>query len=191
MFFQSSKQRYRFLLKLFLIKVLFGIKERMRVEASQCQPFCNVPSPWIEQGKNICYGALNSVYGKFVLTQDCQLYAIRLRHVSGSLSCDKYLGPNYFSKWGCHRNSKSIRTVVADPKSNKLWFPDITIDEDRDEYEIDGFGSEDDLLVMKKRGNFTKGDELQIWYTEDWIQSIHAYNNAGLHCIDVDISCLI
>jgi len=64
---------------------------------------------WEMLGNNICYGARRGVYGTFRIRHEGFLFAIKLEHVSGYLTCDRGKR-SYASNWGCHsdgdRNGK-------------------------------------------------------------------------------------
>lgn len=154
-----------------------------------CQPFCNRPSPWINQEKNICYGAKDGKYATFRFKQDCQLVAVRLVHVSGYVSCADRLD-TYHSFWGCYEDNVISTVLVNLRVSDRIWFPGPVAESNGGSYQIDGFYRNDDVLIMKKKGNFTLGDELQVWYGEDFMDHSE-HDNGGLHCVDVDVSCLI
>ena len=171
----------------FFINIILLFRNCCFVEGG-CQPSCNVPGPWQEQKTDVCYGAKNRTPGVFSFKQDCRLYAIRLRHVSGNCSC-YIIDDNCLSRWGCNPIYPNIlKTVVVNPKTNKTWFPDNV--NGYNGYKLQGFQKEDDVLIIKKKGNFTAGDELQVRYYEDWL-SISAEDNIGRHCINVDVSCYI
>merc|ERR1712113_363483 len=76
---------------------------------------------WIMLGNNICYGARSWNFGVLKLEKEGFLFAIKLEHVSGYLTCDRGRNTYYASNWGCHadgdRNgitNKHIGTLVTD-----------------------------------------------------------------------------
>lgn len=156
---------------------------------ASCQSFCNIPSAWILQGTGICYGAKDNDYGNFTFQQNCQLVALRLRHVSGKITCAKREAADHYSRWGCQNFRRDIKTFVVEPRNNQLWYPEKYTASLV--YWLDGFMPDDDVLILKKKANFTAGNQLQIWYSEDWIGGKGEEDNEGRHCIEVDVSCLI
>lgn len=167
------------------MNLVFHVDRHVLVNAGVCQSFCSIPGPWIVQETNICYGAKNRKPATIIFKRDCQLHALRLRHVSGNLAC--WAGSKHpYSKWGCIPNNSLIVTYIV--KNGRLWYPEGAISAPYS-YKLNGFNTEDDLLIIKKSANFTAADQLQVWYSEDWFR-YDLQNNVGRHCIDVDISCL-
>lgn len=148
-----------------------------------CTKLCNTPSPWINQATNICYGAKNDSFAAFKMSQVCQVVAIRLEHVSGRVRCKD----DSWSRWGCKGKycPKCLKTIVV--KNGKLWLPKTITAYGR--FGLDGFKMNDDVLIFKKDGKLDKGEELQVWYGEDFMKFSES-DNGGIHCINVDVSCL-
>lgn len=91
-----------------------------------CKAFCNTPSPWIPVTSNICYGAKLQDFATFSFNQNCNLYALRLNHISGALTDWRNGGGDYWSRWGHRKNHKNIKTIIIEPKQDqlKLWYPE-------------------------------------------------------------------
>ena len=168
-----------------IVYISFLLKKTVLVDAV-CQSFCNVPSPWIELESHICYENTGRKPATITFKQDCNLYAIRLQHLSGFISC----GEGRESWWGCLPKQTKVAFILSDPKTENIWFPDGAKSVFDASYEINGFNSEDDVIVVKKRSNFTAGDKLQVWDREDWFR-FSLGDNAGKHCISVDVSCFV
>lgn len=174
------------------ILMIFLINQNDIVSEATCASAKRHPTPsqWIVQEANICYGAKDDSFATFTFKQDCRLYALRLRHVSGELICNTAIEKWYYwSRWGCFQGNRQFHTCIVSP-DGELWFPEKK--EGSNGYKLNGFNTEDDVLIIKKfqKGNFTTGDELQIWHCDDK-QSNNEGDNGGKHCIDVDASCLI
>lgn len=72
---------------MFFFNILISRQDSMVF--ATCTQFCNIPSAWINQAENICYGTKGNDYVTFRMKQNCQLVAIRLSHVSGYVTCLK------------------------------------------------------------------------------------------------------
>ena len=147
-----------------------------------------VPSKWIKQRTNICYGTKNDDYATFQFKQNCSLVAVRLMHVSGSIRCGNKA--SYGSRWGCNNKPAKFGTILAKHKG-AITFPETEQISMNGFNDLDGFTVHDDVIFFRiKTVNVMEGDEYQIWYGED-IKDISEDDNSGKHCVDVDISCLI
>lgn len=155
------------------------------IASSLCQPFCNIPSGWLNQAKNICYGASGDKYAEFVVKQNCQLFAIRLGYVSGEVKCHT---DGIASRWGCSK-ANGISTLIRNGSSNALFVPEKVADF-YGNFILPGFDENDDVLIFKRNAYLKAGEAFQIWYGEDFFNGYEP-NNSGRQCIDVDISCLI
>jgi len=176
-----------YLTQIFVITIWWFIIDNVKVVGAACKSFCNIPSPWIVQEKHVCYEAKGRKPATLTFKQDCQLYALRLQHISGLLSCYN-IRNDHFSRWGCNNIRRDrLHLVISNPKTNKLWYPESISDE---YYLLHGFKNEDDAIVIKKRGNFTVGDTLKFWYSQDWFSKSWE-DNEGRHCISIDISCFV
>lgn len=178
------------LLCFLLVNVLLDISQTFADAA--CKPFCNIPSSWINQEQNVCYGAKDDDFGTFRLKQDCRLVAIRLRHISGYVTCNKNKKIRA-TKWGCNMENchekPCFSTVITKPNKELLVPREI---DQYGKYHLDGFSLDDEVFFSRTRyggWNLTAGDELQVWYGFDWMDLGEAVNQ-GRHCVDVDVSCL-
>ena len=144
---------------------------------------CKIPSEWIRQADNVCYKTQGHTYGSFTVLQDCELFAIRLEHVSGDLNCNT--ADHSSSRWGC--KEIGFETVLL--KDHKLWYPNES--KSRAEFDLPGFNLMDDVVVYKKRANVTKGEEMQIAYGEDFENYKEGDNGNRQHCVHVDFSCIV
>ena len=186
MFQKEMIHLHEMFIKLFLISNLMST-----AYAEMCRHFCNHPSPWLIQAQNVCYETMGDKYGTFKIKQDCQLEAMRLSHVSGKLRC---LVGDTFSRWGCRvpfdKNCPNcLATILVNSTDKKRFLPDGPLSKYGD-YGLAGFNEDDDVMIFKKKVNLTAGQEFQIWYSEDFVNG-REDNNFGIHCVDVDVSCLV
>ena len=113
-----------YLVQIFVITIWWFMIDNVKVVGAACKSFCNIPSPWIVQEKHVCYEAKDRKPATLTFKQDCQLYALRLQHISGLLSCYN-LRKEYFSRWGCNvKDDDRFFVVISDPKTDKMWYPE-------------------------------------------------------------------
>ena len=129
-----------YLIQIFVITIWWFMIDNVKVVgAAACKSFCNIPSTWIVQENHVCYEAKDRKPATLTFKQDCQLYALRLQHISGLLSC--YNSRNdHFSRWGCHRNGNGFHVVISNPKTNKMRYPKKV--QANDYYRLHGFKNE-------------------------------------------------
>lgn len=140
------------------------------------------------QAENVCYEAKGRKYGVIKLKQKGLVTGIKLKHVSGNLTC-RVGSPQSTTLWGCAffitRDKPQVMTVVTDD-SNRVVFP-VNLTGDRF-FELPGFNPYiSHILVFTNLAYpnfFNKGQELRIWYTED-LYNHTTYDNGGVHCINV------
>ena len=138
------------------------------------------------QAENICYKAKERNYGVIKLRQAGLLTGIKLKHISGSLTCHKR-DPLRTNLWGCNTKGKhGVLTVVTDT-SNRVVFPANFKNSPRP-FEIPGFNADiSEILVFTNLAHpnfFNKGQELRIWYSED-LFNYTTDDNDGTHCVNV------
>lgn len=136
------------------------------------------------QAENVCYEAKGGKYGVIKLKQKGLVTGIKLKHVSGNLTC-RVKSPQSTTLWGCARQHKpQVMTVVTDD-SNRVVFP-VNLKGDR--FEWPGFNPYiSHILVFTNLAYpifFNKGQELRIWYTED-LYNHTTFDNGGVHCVNV------
>ena len=88
------------------------------------------------------------------------------------------------SRWGTEGNSTII---VKGTPSSTMFSPEAINGYFYAGYSIPGFGLGDDVVILK---NLTAGEKVNIHYGADWTDFWEA-NNEGIHCINVEISCLL
>ena len=126
----------------------------------------------------VCFGAKDNQFGKFEVEVSGSVEAVKLVHVSGSVSC----GSGVFSNWGCSPGDATIHTVITTssnvillPESQQVWYNLPGYDTSSKEIVFTGLSSP--LLL-------SSGQELRLWYAEDYNNQYEA-NNAGMTCADV------
>ena len=145
---------------------------------------------WIQQDEKVCFGAKRGKFGRFHINRDGVLMGLKLKHLSGYLTCVKQY-PSYKSNFGCngpinsYYNKNTVGVVVTDDQNNIIFPHSATYT--KGFYTLPGYDS------MKKLLSFTdysspiyapKGLELRIWYLEDLINYTEDEND-GVVCVDV------
>ena len=125
----------------------------------------------------VCFGAKGNQFGRFNIAVGGSVEAVKLVHVSGSLSCRA----GDFSMWGCeisdtlHTLITTSSDVILLPESKQVW------------YRLPGYNSTSKEIMFVGLTNplyMSSGQELRLWYSEDFI-NYHESNNAGTTCADV------
>jgi len=123
---------------------------------------------------------LDNQFGLFWIPVSGALVAVRLNHVSGTVSCSR--GSKSF--WGCGTlpSLESIRIIITNSSDYALLpqKPQVF-------YTIPGYNSNSPQLVFpdfQPPLAVYSGQELRVWYSEDW-KDVHEGDNSGLSCADV------
>ena len=133
----------------------------------------------------ICYGAIHDSYATFQVKRSGKIKAIKLQHVSGSLTC-KGVNPEDMSYWSCISNPKESATGITNNEDTPIFPASF------------GTGSlleiEDHQIpeIILRTGDLqtpyydaVKGEILKVWYYEDFIKGSD-HDNSGTHCVNVN-----
>ena len=140
----------------------------------------------------VCFGARNNQYGALLITKSGFLKTVKLVHKSGSLKCNEDDPASY---WGCTHvagyGTNALMTFITNtegeavlPPAGELKASDVNINHF---YILDGNTHSSSELVfpdLAKKVSVSRGQELQIWYGQDWIDYTED-NNSGATCVDV------
>ena len=146
--------------------------------------------PWMKLNapmSRVCYATKDNQFGRFWVPVSGSLVAVKLVHVSGTVSCDTANGA-YWSFWGCgvYPSPESILTVITNSSDNIL-FPQ-SLDELLS-FTVPGYHGNSSQLVfpdVQPPFQVSSGQELRVWYSEDWkFEGSHESDNGGLSCFDV------
>ena len=127
------------------------------------------------------------------MTKTGHVKTMKLVHQSGSLRCNKGLPDSY---WGCTNNpnyDKKVMTIITNANMTAL-LPSVEDLEKTESfcprkhfYNLEGIGHKSPELVFRNLPrplSFSRGQELQIWYGQDW-GDCSEHNNSGATCVDV------
>ena len=139
---------------------------------------------------HVCFGAKDDQFGRFWIPVSGSLEAVKLVHVSGTVTCGNKNSSNW-SFWGCGivNTLETITTVITNssdyillPQNQHLGF------------KIPGYHSNSSQLVypdFQPPLQVSSGQEMRLWYSEDWNVNGDESNNAGLTCADIYATILI
>ena len=141
-------------------------------------------SPWVLQQYEVCFAAKGDKPGKFRLNQDGAVYAMKLVYRSGYVGCS---GVGTASHWGCNNSGsqKHIGVLVTDNK-NEIIFPKVEINSSGF-YRLPGYNLNSSYVAFTDFSTpmyGRKGQDLYLWYGEDFYDSTEA-DNIGATCADV------
>lgn len=138
----------------------------------------------------VCFGARDNQHGTFSVLYSGKLAAIKLVHLSGSVSCDTRLGVSHWSFWGCgsHKHLKDHVDVTITTSSNHLISPPsqfMTYGGGKWS-QIPGFNSFSPEIVLPFFPFYSvnSGQQLHLWYGEDLVDQSE-FDNGGTVCCDV------
>jgi hypothetical protein len=139
----------------------------------------------------VCFGARGNQYGVFNIRAEGFVAAIKLVHVSGSVTCEKR-SAKFNSNWGCatthpYVGKFSLNTVVT-TSNNKILFPrERQFTNANLWYSMEQFDSNSHLLVLKRFDDplyVAAGQELRLWFGED-LKDVFENSNGGQTCAHV------
>jgi len=136
----------------------------------------------------VCFGARNHQFGKFYVPGGT-LAAIKLVHLYGYVSCHT-VSSSSWSYWGCGSDpvvKGHVNVVVATSARHILFPPNQFIASDRKWSKIPGYNSLSPELVLSVFSHphkVTSGQELRLWYGEDFADDSEG-DNGGRACSDV------
>ena len=147
----------------------------------------SVPGAWLPMGENICYGPKDSAYWKFKFDRNCKLFAVRLRHASGGFL---QRGRSVTTRWG---KNEWFWTVVTN--QSHLMFPkELHKNSYYNKDTFPGFEFDDPLIFhnQKTPTKVHKDDVYRVWFAPEFKDDrVHENYYDGVHCVDVDVSCLV
>ena len=143
----------------------------------------------------VCFGAKDNQFGAFNIRTEGFLSAIKLVHVSGSVTCDESSSASnpdqYKSKWGCATThpyvGKTPLNTVITGSDNKILFPKDHHEHASLWYKMEHFDSNSDLLVFQRFHDplyVAAGQELRLWFGED-LKDVNENDNGGRTCAHV------
>lgn len=116
---------------------------------------------------------------------DGSLAAVKLVHVSGTVTCSKERQDSY-TFWGCgYVTSLDIINTLITSSSNVILLPENQ--GQGQGYRIPGYHSNSSQLIFPDFQTplpVSLGQELRLWYSEDWADGYEA-DNGGLTCADI------
>ena len=126
---------------------------------------------------HVCFGAKGDQFGRFWIPVSGSLVAVKLVHVSGTVSCSTNNGDRW-SFWGC--GGKNIATVITDSSDN------IILPQNQQNV-FAGYHSNSPQFVfpdLQPPLQVSSGQQLRVWYSED-LSDGQESDNGGLSCADV------
>lgn len=128
----------------------------------------------------LCFGTRDDQFGKFSSPYSGKLASVKLVHLYGNVTCYKRI-PQY---WSSH-----ISLVITD-SNNSILFPsrEFMLDKSGTYSSIPGYDSLSPELVLLALSNppfVTRGQELRVWYGEDFNKKAKVYDNEGKSCCDI------
>ena len=119
---------------------------------------------------------------------------MQLVHKSGSLKCNSYDPASY---WGCANQrvygNNALMTIITNSKKEAFLPPTEDLraphryNDKMHFYSLHGSAHRSSELVFRDLPNkvsVSRGQELQIWYGQDWAD-LSEENNSGTTCVDV------
>ena len=141
----------------------------------------------------VCFGARDNNYGAFSITKTGRVKTMKLVHKSGSIRCNPDDPESY---WGCPFTpyGNTLMTIIANANKKALLPPSGDFIElhgvcnnKLHSYSLEGTGHKSPELVFRNLSSpmsFSRNQQLQIWYGQDWIDCSE-HNNNGKTCVDV------
>ena len=137
----------------------------------------------------LCFGTRDDQFGKFSSPYSGKLASVKLVHLYGNVTCNKRK-PQCWAYWGCGQcNSPHISIVITD-SNNSILFPsrEFMLDKSGTYSFIPGYDSLSPELVLLALSNppfVTRGQELRVWYGEDFNKKAYVADNEGESCCDI------
>lgn len=147
--------------------------------------------PWIKLNTAgpVCFGARDNRFGKVLVPSGGKLVSVKLAHLYGYVTCDKN-NALFWSYWGCspyHALKEKVDVVITTSAGRVLLPSSQFITSSTKWSRITGYNSFSPELVLSAFSNpssVTKGQELRLWYGEDFVNSSEG-DNAGMTCCDI------
>ncbi|KAJ7379796.1 hypothetical protein OS493_012542 [Desmophyllum pertusum] len=150
---------------------------------------------WIKINTSpVCFGARGNSYGVFTIPKAGHVTTFKLAYHSGYVSCGP--GAQYQSNWGCTwlPTPSNLAVFITDDKKQRILPTDnalfLNVDwckENRFYYSVPGFTADSPELRFNNFSSplaVSKGEEFQIWYTED-LYDCSEGDNDGQTCADM------
>ncbi|XP_068734533.1 uncharacterized protein [Montipora capricornis] len=141
----------------------------------------------------VCFGSRYNKYGAFRVTKTGKVKAMKLLHRNGSIKCNPDYSESY---WGCTNTgaypSDTLMTIITNANKEAILPPAEELkarnNGEKHFYVLEGVGQRFAELVLENLPStqlyFSRNQELQIWYGQDWAD-LSESNNSGTTCADV------
>lgn len=114
------------------------------------------------------------------------IHKVSLYSFSGYQTAENRV-PKTKSRWGLDATYPGAFSTIL-VRDNRLLVPSGI--KWTGDYELDGFGINDDVIILKHNELLSAGTELQVWFGADYLD-VFEFRSEGTHCINVDISCIV
>ena len=137
----------------------------------------------------MCFGAKNNQFGNFNVPYGGKMGAVKLVHLYGYVSCDTR-NPTYWAYWGCINHPLVIGkvNVLITTSANEIILPPSQFITTFLKWsKIPGYNSISPELVLSSFSQpltVNSGQQLRLWYAEDWLNESEG-DNGGTACCDV------
>ena len=129
----------------------------------------------------MCFGAKYDQFGRFEIKTGGSVNAVKLVHVSGSVTCNVNAGAGARSRFGCWKG-EYIKTVVT-TSNDVILLPESK----QPTYTLPGYYADSKEIAFTDISTpllLSSGQKLRIWYGEDLTNSAEG-DNEGISCVDV------
>ncbi|KAL9970922.1 hypothetical protein ACROYT_G023382 [Oculina patagonica] len=130
----------------------------------------------------VCFGAKDNQFGRFEIETGATVLALKLVHLSGSVTCNVNSGAGVWSRFGCWKARDLILTVITN-SDDVILLPESQ----ESRYTLPGHYADSKEIVFEKISTpllLSPGQELRIWYGED-LRGRGEGDNGGTSCVDV------
>lgn len=131
----------------------------------------------------VCFGVKNDAYGSFKIQTPGYIFAFKLVHLSGSVTC--FNSASAGTKWGCRT---SLNTHITDANNHRLFPKKESTVFDYYLHYSSGFSynsSELEFNFISSPLAVTERQEFRVWYGEDLANRGEENNFMSKSCIDV------
>ena len=147
--------------------------------------FRSGPSRWVVLEENLCYGDHNLLFSMDEIYDNRTLYALRLVHISGYLTCGEQN-----SRWGCRKKGDECEPdschgtnlIYGNGGDYGTLFDTIP----QSPITLPGFSIDDDALIVKENNWYWNWPTKLGVVSEFVLQALPGIN--GTHCIRLDAS---
>lgn len=133
--------------------------------------------------EEVCFGDKDDSYGNFSIRKTGKIFAFKLVHRSGSVSCVNK--PNTGTKWGCSEfGSSFLCTLITNTSNVRL----VSLPSNGFGcYQLPGFHYNSDEIELRPSSpvGAHAGQEFRIWYSEDLLNNYDFDNYESESCVDV------